>query len=166
MAKSRTEKGEVLAKLKEIFTTSPSIAFVNFHKLTVKQVEALRRAMTSAGSGYLVAKKTFIAKSLEGAKVAGTAPELPGEIAVAYLKSGRDATAPAREVFGFEKKFEKAVQLVGGIFEGLFKGREEMLAIASIPPRETLLAQFVNLVNSPIQRLVVGLSEVAKKKSY
>ena len=164
MAKSRTEKGEVLAKLKTIFTTSSSVAFVNFHKLTVKQGETLRRAMTVAGSGYFVAKKTLIAKSLEGTKATGVSPELTGEIAVAYLKSGSDITAPARGVFGFEKKFEKAVQLIGGIFEGLFKGREEMVAIASIPPRETLLAQFVNLVNSPIQRFAVALNEISKKK--
>ena len=164
MAKSRTEKGEVLAKLKAIFTTSSSIAFVNFHKLTVKQGETLRRAMTTAGSGYLVAKKTLIAKSLEGTKATGVSPNLTGEIAVAYLTAGSDITAPAREVFGFEKKFEKTVQLIGGIFEGFFKSRDEMVAIASIPPRETLLAQFVNLVQSPIQRFAVVLGEISKKR--
>ncbi|TSC57143.1 MAG: hypothetical protein Greene041679_422, partial [Parcubacteria group bacterium Greene0416_79] len=41
---------------------------------------------------------------------------------------------------------------------------QEALSLAAIPPRQTLLAQFVNLVNSPIQRLVVGLDQIAKKR--
>ncbi len=165
MAINKEKKGEIIARLAQIFTDSASVSFVNFHKLTVKNVQELRRKMREAGSGYFVAKKTLIAKALEGGRFAGTTPELKGEIAVAYLeKGGSDLTAPAREVYGFEKKFEKAVALVGGIFEGLFKSRDEMLTLATIPSRQTLYAQFVNLVNSPIQRLAVALNEISKKK--
>ncbi len=165
MAINKEKKGEILARLAQILTDSASVSFVNFHKLTVKNVQELRRKMRAAGSGYFVAKKTLIAKALEGGRFTGAMPELKGEIAVTYLEKGRnDLTAPAREVYGFEKKFEKAVALVGGIFEGLFKSRDEMLVLATIPSRQTLYAQFVNLVNSPIQRFAVALSEVVKKK--
>ena len=157
-------KGAILSKLQTIFAESKSIAFVNFHKLTVKHAQELRRQLRTAGAGYFVAKKTLIRKALEGTKTHGSLPVLDGEIGVAYLeKNGEDLTAPAREIYSFEKKLEKAVALVGGIFEGLFKGKEDMLALASIPSRQTLYAQFTNLVNSPLQRLVIGLSEVAKK---
>lgn len=165
MAKTKAQKGDVLSKLQKIFVESKSIAFVNFHKLTVKNAEELRRKLREGQTGYFVAKKTLIRKALLGIKTEGTVPALEGEIGVAYLESkGEDLTAPAREVFGFEKKFEKAIGLVGGIFEGLFKGREDMVALASIPSRQTLYAQFANLINSPIQRLVVGLDQIAKAK--
>ena len=165
MAINKEKKGEILARLARIFTDSVSVSFVNFHKLTVKNVQELRRAMRAAGSGYFVAKKTLIAKALEGGTFTGTVPELKGEIAVAYLeKGGSDLTAPAREIYGFEKKFEKTVALVGGIFEGLFKNRDEMLVLATIPSRQTLYAQFVNLVNSPLQRFTVVINEISKKK--
>src|SRR3989338_2317702 len=94
----------------------------------------------------------------------GKLPCLQGEVAVAYLENGNDTTAPAREVFGLEKKLEKAVHLIGGIFEGKFIWEKETLALASIPSRQTLLAQFTNLVNSPIQRFVVALDQIAKVK--
>ena len=165
MAITKEKKGEIISKLKDIFAKSSSVAFVQFNKLTVANAQALRRKLREAGNGYYVAKKTLIRKSLEGGKVTGELPELSGEVAVAYLEKGDDVTAPAREIFGFEKKFEKAVQLIGGIFEGKFIGQKDVLALASIPSRQTLYAQFTNLVNSPIQRLVVGLSEVAKKKN-
>jgi len=164
MAITKVKKGEIVEKLKGIFAKSSSVAFVQFNKLTVKNAQALRRQLRETGNGYYVAKKTLIRKSLEGSKVSGELPELSGEVAVAYIEKGDDVTAPAREVYGFEKKLEKAVQLIGGIFEGKFIGQKEVLALATIPSRQTLYAQFTNLVNSPIQRFVIGLSEVAKKK--
>ena len=164
MAITRQKKADIIEKLKSIFTTAPAVAFVQFNKLTVANAQTLRRKLREAGTGYFVAKKALIRKSLEGGKVVGELPELQGEVAVAYLEKGDDITAPAREVFGLGKKLEKAVQLIGGIFEGRFIGQKEVLSLAMIPPRQTLLAQFTNLVNSPIQRLVVGLGEIAKKK--
>ncbi len=53
---------------------------------------------------------------------------------------------------------------MGGVFDGVYKNKEEMTVVAQIPGRETLYAQFVNLINSPIQGLVIGLNAVAEKK--
>ena len=41
----------------------------------------------------------------------------------------------------------------------------EMIEIAKIPGLEVLRGKFVNIINSPIQRFAVALSEIAKKKS-
>ena len=42
--------------------------------------------------------------------------------------------------------------------------KEGMIAMASIPPLDTLRGMFVNVINSPIQGFVMALSEIAKKK--
>ena len=42
--------------------------------------------------------------------------------------------------------------------------KEEMTNIAMIPPMEVLRAQFVNLINSPIQQFVVALDQIAETK--
>lgn len=164
MAKTKIEKGNVISKLKDIFAQSPAVAFVQFSKLTVKHAQELRRKLRETGAGYYVAKKTLIRKSLEAGKTGGELPALEGEVAVAYVERGDDVTAPAREIFGFGKKLEKAVQLIGGIFEGRFIGQKEVLSLATIPSRQTLLAQFTNLANSPIQMFVTVLDSIAKKK--
>lgn len=164
MAITKQKKTEIVSKLKDIFAKSSSIAFVQFHKLTVLNAQILRRKLREAGAGYFVAKKTLIQKSLEGSATHGALPALDGEVAVAYLERGDDLTAPAREIFGLEKKFEKAIKLIGGIFEGKFIGPQDALSLALIPPRQTLYAQFANLVNSPIQRFATVLDSIAKKK--
>lgn len=164
MAITKEKKKEIVKKLIDIFAKAPSAAFVKFGKLTVAQANTLRRALKEKGVGYYVAKKTLIRKSLESKKLAGALPELPGEVAVAYAVEAGDTLAPSREVAFFTKKFDKAVELIGGIFDGAFIGQEKALALALIPSRETLLAQFANLVNSPIQRFVIGLNEISKIK--
>ena len=95
-------------------------------------------------------------------KVEGTMPELTGEVAIAY---GVDEMAPAREVYEFQKKFDKKLSILGGIFEGKFKNQEEMVAIATIPSRDVLLSKIAFLLKSPIQRLAIAVSEVAKTKN-
>jgi large subunit ribosomal protein L10 len=163
MAISKEKKSAILEKLSDIFAKTKSVAFVKFGGLTVAQANELRKTLKEKSVSYFVAKKTLIRKALESKKTGGEMPNLEGEIALAYLSEGNDNLAPAREVSVFAKKFAQAVALVGGIFEGKFIGKEEALALAAIPLRETLLAQFVNLVNSPIQRLAIVLSEISQK---
>lgn len=161
MAITKEKKKGILEKLQKIFHESKNITFLNFHGLSVGRAVEIRRRLKESKVGYFVAKKTLIRKALEGEKVEGQMPSLEGELALAY---GDDLVAPAREAFGFQKKFEKALSIIGGIFEGKFFSQNEMTAVAAIPPLETLRAQFVNLINSPIQRLVIALNEVAKKR--
>ena len=149
-----------MAKLKTV-GKAKSLAFVNFHGLTVKDVTEMRRTLRQSGVSYIVAKKSLTKKALGESGIAGTLPELSGELGIAWSE---DLLAPARETFGFQKKFEKRISLLGGVFEGKFLGAEEIKEIAMIPPLQTLRAQFVNLINSPIQGFVMALSEVAKKK--
>jgi large subunit ribosomal protein L10 len=158
---SKEKKGEILGKLKTV-SAAKALAFVNFHGLTVANATEFRRALKAAGVSYFVAKKSLAKKALSEAGIAGTLPELKGEFGIAY---GEDAIAPSREVFTFQKKFENKVSLLGGMFEGKFIGMEEAKALALIPSLQTLRAQFVNVINSPIQGFVMALDAIAKKKT-
>jgi ribosomal protein L10 len=55
------------------------------------------------------------------------------------------------------------LKIIGGVFGGKFVDGKTMLGIATIPSREILLGQFVNIINSPIQGLVMALDQIAKK---
>ncbi|HRH26755.1 MAG TPA: 50S ribosomal protein L10 [Parcubacteria group bacterium] len=161
MALTREKKGEILSKLQKIVKDSSSIVFINFHALPVSESSIIRKALREKGVGYTIAKKTLTKKALSEAGFEGQMPELPGELGIVY---GTDPIEGARGVYEFQKKLEKKIQIVGGVFENKFMTKEEMLVISQIPSLKTLQAQFVNLINSPIQGFVMALSEVAKKK--
>jgi large subunit ribosomal protein L10 len=161
MALKKAQKKVVLDQVTDITNNLKSAVFVNFHGLTVNDTIEMRSALRKAGVKYTVAKKTLATKALEAKGFKGTMPELLGELAIAY---GDDLIAPAREVRAFEKKFEGKVGILGGIFEDKYMSKAEMTEIASIPGQQQLYGMFVNLINSPIQRFVIAINEIAKNK--
>lgn len=140
-----------------------SIVFVHFKGLSVADTSAMRKSLREGGVGYYVAKKTLIRRVLAEQGYEGTMPETPGEIAIAW--SREDATQAARDVFEHGKKHKGALSIMGGIFEGKFTDAAGMTAIATIPPVPVLRGMFVNVINSPIQGLVIALDKIAEKKA-
>src|SRR3989344_526302 len=162
MALTKEKKAKIISHLKGFLGKSKSVVFVNFRGLTVAMVSELRRVLKSAGVKYYVAKKTLTRIALKDSKIPGEQPELPGELAIVY---GDDIMAPSREINEFIKKFPENLKILGGIFDGRFRSQPEMVEIAAIPALPVLYGKFVNIINSPIQRFVIGLSEIAKAKN-
>ncbi len=160
MAITKAKKEEIVKELKDSLADVGSVVFVNFHGLPIGDTTALRRKLTQEKVGYTVAKKTLMRRVLSGMKVEGEMPELLGEVAVAY---GADKIVPAREIYEFQKTHKEQVIILGGIFDGAYKNQEEMTVIASIPSMQVLRGMFVNVINSPIQGLVIALNAIAVK---
>lgn len=158
---TKAKKGEILKGLNKIVDDSKSIVFVSLKGISANDTVVMRKKLTSEKVGLKVAKKSLIWKSLEGKNISGTMPELGQETAFAY---GEDLLAPAREIFNFTKEHKGLLNIVGGIFDGVYKSKEEMMSIATIPPREVLLSQIAYLLKSPMQRLAIAVNEVSKKK--
>jgi large subunit ribosomal protein L10 len=158
---TRKKKEEISEKMDVGFSKSKSIVFVNFKGITVAEVTEMRKALREHAVSYAVAKKTLTKRVLDNQKYKGELPSLEGELSVAY---GEDLLIPAREVFEFEKKFKGKLSILGGVFDGEYKDAEAMKQIAMIPSREVLLSQIAFLLKSPLQRLAIAVSEVAKKK--
>ncbi len=162
MAITKAQKKEISAKLDTALAAETSV-FVTFSGLGVEDNNVLRKVLRKNDSDYYVAKKTLLKRAMDACSAQGGQPELgDGMVAVAF---GNDPMAPAREVFEFSKTHKDAISIVGGIFEGNFKNREEMMEIATIPGMETLRGMFANVVNSPLARFAVALGQVAEKKA-
>lgn len=161
MAITKDKKKEILAKLEKEVVPAETVVFASFKGVPVMDITAFRKDLRSKDVGYYVAKKTLIRKAFAGGKVEGTMPELDGEVAVAY---GADQIAPAKGVYEFAKKNPEKMQIIGGVFEGKFMNKAEMMSVAMIPGQEALYGMFVNVINSPIQGLVMVLDGLAKKK--
>lgn len=161
MARTKNEKAEIISKLKDIVKDAKSLVFVNFKGLRVGDTVNMRRKFRNEGVGFFVAKKSLTKKALESQNYSGNMPELSGELGLSF---GNDLIAPAREVYEFEKKYKGQVSILGGVFEGKYMTKADMVSIASIPSQKTLQAMFVNVINSPIQGFVMALDQIAKKK--
>ena len=158
MAITKEKKKEIIKDLKEELKKARIIIFVNFHGLSVVLAGDLRRKLTEISAKYKVAKKTLIRKTMEEFGFEGEWPELEGEVGVAF--SDGDPIEPARILKDFAKKHN--IKLLGGVFENKYIDADTVVMLANIPAKEVLLGQFVNIINSPIQGMVVALNGIAK----
>ena len=163
MAITKEKKVEIVSKVTEALAQAVSVVFVHFKGLNVADTGAMRRALKDEGTGYFVAKKTLLRRALTERGYQGEIPELPGEIAIVW--SNTDETLAARSIYEHGKKHKGALTIVGGVFGGAFADAVQMQAIATIPPVPVLRGMFVNVINSPIQGLVIALDQIAQKKA-
>lgn len=160
MAITKQKKEEIVGKVNDILSKASTVVFAKFTGLTVAEQSEMRRALRAQEVGYTVAKKTLMQRAFDAANYTGDMPALEGEVAIAY---GADDLAPARELAVFVKKFPEHLVFAGGVFGGKYVSADEIKSIAAIPGLETLRAQFVQLINSPIQRFAVVLNAKAEK---
>jgi len=169
MPKSRKEKKEILDKLENVFTADGTVVFVNYHQVTANEINAMRSSLYEDGIEYYAAKKTLANIALADVDIEGDAPEIAGELALAFPRDGAgvadDTTAPARSIYEFQEAFDERVMIVGGIFKNSFVGQERMQSLAQIPSRDALFSQLAAVLNAPIKRLGIALDEVAKKQA-
>jgi large subunit ribosomal protein L10 len=161
MALTREKKEHIVTTLTNAAKDSESMVFVNFHGLGVADTNSMRRTLRDKGITYTVARKTLIHRALDKS-AEGEIPVLNGEVAVVY---GADPIAPANAIAEFAQTHKENLSILGGIFQGVFKNKNEMEVIASIPGIDTLRGMFVNVINSPIQGLVIALNGIAESKS-
>lgn len=161
MALPRAKKAELIASYTEAIKGANSAVYVKFKGLSVADTSTLRNTLFGENTHYTVVKKTLWKRATDAVGIKGEAPVTGEELAVVY---GEDLLTPARLSYEFSKAHKDSFTILGGIFDGSFKNQSEMLSIATIPPREVLLSQLAYLLKSPLTRLAVGLSEVAKTK--
>ena len=86
-------------------------------------------------------------------------PNLEGPTALAVSKT--DATAPARILAEFAKT-APALEIKGGVVEGVYYDEKGMAQISSIPSREVLLGKLLGSIQSPITNFARVLKQIAE----
>lgn len=153
-------KQPIVDEISGYLKDAQSVVLVDYRGLTVEQDTQLRKAMREAGVVYKVYKNTMMNFAFKGTDYEALTSYLEGPSAVAIAKD--DATAPARILGKYAKDIE-ALEIKGGVVEGIAYDAKGISAIASIPGREELLSKLLGSLQSPITNLARVLNQVAEK---
>ncbi len=159
MAKVELKKpivDEIAAAVKD----AQSVVLVDYRGLTVEQDTQLRKTLREAGITYKVYKNTMMNFAFKGTDCEALLPYLEGPSAVAI--STEDATAPARVLCKFAKTAE-ALEVKGGIVEGIAYDAKGIEDISKIPSREELLSKLLGSIQSPITNFARVMKQLAEK---
>ncbi|MBO5095156.1 MAG: 50S ribosomal protein L10 [Lachnospiraceae bacterium] len=147
---------EISASIKD----AQSVVLVDYRGLTVEQDTQLHKQLREAGVTYKVYKNTMMNFAFKGTDFEALAPYLEGPSAMAL--STTDATAPARVISKFAKT-APALEIKGGVVEGIAYDANGIASIASIPSREELLSKFLGSIQSPITNFARVMNQLAEK---
>ena len=147
---------EIAAAVKD----AQSVVLVDYRGLTVEQDTQLRKQLREAGITYKVYKNTMMNFAFKGTDCEALLPYLEGPSAVAI--STEDATAPARVLCKFAKTAD-ALEVKGGIVEGIAYDAKGINEIAKIPSREELLSKLLGSIQSPITNFARVMNQLAEK---
>jgi large subunit ribosomal protein L10 len=158
MALTKKEKDEVIAEVSDLLQSSKMTVVAKYQGTTVKAMQALRKDARDSGTKVKVVKNRLVIQALKNSDTFKDIDTAPLEGMLVYAFNDADEVAPAQSLNTFAKT-NPTIEFVGGITaEGLFISSDEVKALALLPSKDTLIAQVLATLLSPVHDVTNGLS--------
>lgn len=158
--KNRQLKEAKVQEIREKFEKAQSIVLASYQGLNVEEDTELRKKLREAGVEYKVYKNTLVTLAAKELGLEGITEYLEGPVSVAI--GYEDATAPARILNDFAKDHKK-LELKAGIVEGQIFDQAKIQELATIPPKEVLVAKLLGSLKAPLSKFVYLINAIAEK---
>ena len=156
---NKEQKTAVVEELTEELKGAEAIFAIDYRGLSVPQAAELRAGLRDAGTRFRVVKNRL---TLRAAEAAGTDPlkeHLTGPTALALVEG--DVALAAKTISKLGGEWE-LLGYKGGIMDGEALAPDSFTAIAKLPGRDQLNAQFAGIVASPLTGLIRGLGSMVQ----
>ncbi|PJA95862.1 MAG: 50S ribosomal protein L10 [Ignavibacteriales bacterium CG_4_9_14_3_um_filter_34_10] len=172
--KTKNEKAELISEIQEKLKSSSAVYLVDYSRITVAEISALRKEFLKEGVSYKVFKNTLFQKALENLD---QYPEfsnyLTGMTGFVFANEN-NFIAPAKIIKKFSED-KKKFYFKGCYVENQFYGSDQLDVLASMPSKEEVIAGIIGSIASPasgivgainavMRELVSVIDEISKKK--
>ncbi|WMJ82482.1 50S ribosomal protein L10 [Clostridium sp. MB40-C1] len=160
MSKNRQLKQAKVQEIKEKLEKAEAVVLADYQGLTVEEDTQLRKNFRESGVEYKIYKNTLVALAAKELGIEGLEQYLKGPVSIAM--SYDDATAPARILNNFAKDHKK-LELKAGLVQGTVYDETKIKEVASIPPKEILIAKLLGSLKAPMSNFVYLLNAIKEK---
>ncbi len=154
---NREQKAAVIDEITAQIQESEAVFAVDYRGISVVQAAELRGKLREADATLRIVKNTLTIRAADKAGAEALKPVLEGPTALTFVRG--DAASAAKAVADYARA-TGLLPFKGGLLNGEALAPEQMTAIARLPTRAVLNAQFVNIVASPLTGLVTSLSNL------
>ena len=145
----RSQKADLVAELKSVFTETSVVVVTRNLGLTVAQSTDLRLKMRDAGAQFKVAKNKLAVIALEGTRYGPISNLLTGPTALA---TSIDPVAAAKVAVEFAKTNDK-LEIVGGAMGDTLLDMDGIKALAALPSLDQLRGTLIGLMQAPATKI-------------
>lgn len=154
------KKKQQVADLAERIKSSCAGVVVDYKGINVEDDTKLRKELREAGVNYTVVKNSILKRAAEEAGLEIADSVVEGTTAVAT--SVDDYVAAARILNKYAEENE-SFNIKTGYLDGAIIANEEVVALAKLPSRETLLATIASVVVEPIACIARAVNALEEK---
>ncbi len=146
------KKSQEIAEIAEMLSRSSVVISADYRGVNVASVTQLRRQLKEAGLEMRVVKNTLFLRAVD----AVGKPELAelAEGPTALVIGFDDPLAPVKTVVEYQRTARNSFAARRAYFEGQIIPAGQLTALASLPPKEVMIAQFAGALQSPITNFV------------
>jgi large subunit ribosomal protein L10 len=143
-------KQATVAELREELAKARTMIVSEYRGLTVKEIAEIRRALRRQEVTYRVVKNRLMRIAAQDTVGEALSPLLIGPTAIAF---GTDEAGTAKAVIDATRPYSKVVRITGGVLGQRAIGADDVTRLASLPPREVLLAKLAGGMQAPVGTL-------------
>ena len=163
MENPRAEKVAVVDEITEKLNAADAVIVTEYRGMKVGQLAGLRRQLRDQGGEYKVYKNTLARFAAHNAGVAELADLMVGPTALAFVEG--DAAAVAK-VLRDAARTNPLLVIKGGSMSGTTLSAKDVEALADLPSREVLLAQFAGALQAPLVKTAGLLQALPRNFAY
>ncbi len=158
MAFTKKHKNEMLAQYEEWLQKSQAVFFLNYNKMTMKEIDDLRTKVRETGSEIHVVKNTLLTKAFKSMGV-DDVKEFEGTTLAGFAFSDPPALA---KVFKESFKKSEVFEVKSGYLGNKVLSKAQIDALAELPPMPVMRATLLGTIMAPASKLVRTLAEPAR----
>ncbi|MBR6033454.1 MAG: 50S ribosomal protein L10 [Clostridia bacterium] len=156
------QKQAQVAELAEKMKDSKIILLTEYRGINVADVTALRASLRKVNTEYCVIKNNITRRALQTNGIEELEDKLEGPVAV--ILGHDDYLEPLKAVYEYTKDHD-FYKIKGGVIDGKVVTTEELITLAKLPSRETLIAKLAGSLLGNITKLAIALDQVQKQKA-
>ncbi|MBQ6992169.1 MAG: 50S ribosomal protein L10 [Clostridia bacterium] len=155
------QKEKEVSELAEKISKAKVVLLTDYRGINVEDVTKLRANLRPTNTEYKVIKNNITRRALQAANIEGLEDLLEGPTAV--ILGYDDYLETSKTVYNYAKEND-FYKIKGGIIDGKVVSAEEIITLAKLPSRETLIAQLAGALLGNITKLAVALDQVKNQK--
>ena len=157
IAKKQAQVEELAKELK----AAKVVLLTDYRGITVTDVTKLRADLRNVNAEYKVIKNNIVKRALDANGETELDSALEGPVALVIGKE--DYLEPSKTIYEFTKNNEY-YKIKGGVIEGKVMTAEEIVTLAKLPSKETLLSMLAGALLANIQKFAVAVDQVRIQK--
>jgi len=160
LAISKQQKEELIAQYKKWVEESDGMVLTHYHKLSVKDISALRKEIRESGGEFHIIKNTLAKRAFEESGREWKEGVFSGPTALGVSYNNPTGLAKALKTFAKENG---TIEIKSGYLAERLVTAEEINALADLPSMDEMRAKLLSTIAAPASQIVRTLAEPGRQ---